>query len=88
MIYLLASDFLLADGPGEKLLEEGGAEIGALFLLGVIALSVYFFVKRAFTAFIGFALFAMFVGVFVFNPELIKTLGNDAFNWLFADWIN
>lgn len=78
---------LTSVGPGEKLQESVGHEIGALFLLAVTAITLVMFWKRQFTAFIGFALFAMVIGVFIFQPELISQLGGDAFRWLFVDWV-
>jgi hypothetical protein len=80
-------NFLNAQGPGSKLLESGGSEIGSIFLLLCIGLSVWFFYQRAFTKFITFILFAMFVGVFVFQPDFLKTLGENGFEWLFSAWL-
>ncbi|RAL27036.1 hypothetical protein [Thermoflavimicrobium daqui] len=74
-------------GPGEKLQQVASQEIGALFFLVVIVVSLTLFWKRAFTAFIGFVLFAMVVSVFVFQPQLIKSLGTDGFKWLFEDYL-
>jgi hypothetical protein len=78
---------MLATGPGKKLQEAVGGEIGALFFLAVIAISLTLFWKRAFTAFIGFALFAMLVSVFIFQPQLITTMGADGFKWLFEAYL-
>lgn len=78
---------ILVDGPGKKLQEALGNEIGALFFLAVIFISLTLFWKRAFTAFIGFALFAMLVSVFIFRPELVQSLGADGFNWLFEAYL-
>lgn len=78
--------YMLAEGPGGKLKETMGSELGSLFLLAVVFISLTMFYKRQFTAFIGFALFAMLVSVFVFQPELVETLGSDAFRWLFVEW--
>ncbi len=74
-------------GPGQKLQEAASKEVGALFFLVVIIVSLTLFWKRAFTAFIGFVLFAMVVSVFLFQPELIKSLGTDGFKWLFEDYL-
>ncbi|MBD1370834.1 hypothetical protein IC620_00470 [Hazenella sp. IB182357] len=79
--------WLLAEGPGKKLQETVGGEVGALFFLAVIIISLTLFWKRAFTAFIGFALFAMLVSVFIFQPQLISSLGSDAFKWLFEAYL-
>lgn len=73
----------LADSPAVKLEKTLGSEIGSIFLLIIIFVSVTLFWKRAFTAFIGFALFAMFVSVFVFKPDLVRSLGENGFQWLF-----
>lgn len=82
-MYLL----MMLQGPGAKLQESVGGEIGALFLLAVIALSIVFFVKRQFTQFLGFILFAMLVSVFIFRPELVQSLGTDSFLWLFEAYL-
>ncbi|MGA9175315.1 MAG: hypothetical protein WBZ33_15265 [Thermoactinomyces sp.] len=82
--YLL---WLMVAGPGEKLEKTLGGEIGSLFLLAVIFISLTLFWKRAFTAFIGFALFAMLVSVFIFQPQLISHLGSDGFRWLFEAYL-
>lgn len=75
--------FLLAEGPGKKLQETVGSEIGSLFLLACMAISVWLFWQRQFANFIGFILFAMLVSVFIFTPSLVQTLGTDVFYWLF-----
>ena len=77
---------LFLAGPGQKLQETVGNEIGSLFLLAVTAISLWHFWQRNFTAFIGFALFALLVGVFIFSPEYVRQLGTDAFRWLFVGW--
>ncbi|SGO61215.1 Uncharacterised protein [Mycobacterium tuberculosis] len=78
----------LATGPGERLFEGGSKEIGSLFLLGVVAVATYLFIKRAFTIFLGFAAFAMLVAVFVFSPDLITGLGEKGFKWIFEGWLS
>jgi hypothetical protein len=78
---------MFVEGPGKKLEETLGNEIGSLFFLAVIFISLTMFWKRAFTAFIGFALFAMLVSVFIFQPELVSTLGSDGFKWLFEAYL-
>jgi hypothetical protein len=77
---------LFLAGPGQKLQESVGHEIGSLFLLAVTAISLWHFWQRNFTAFIGFALFSLLVGVLIFSPEYVKELGTDAFRWLFVGW--
>ncbi|MCH5585681.1 hypothetical protein MK805_12070 [Shimazuella sp. AN120528] len=79
--------FLAADGPGKKLEESMGSEIGAIFMLIIIFVSVTLFWKRAFTAFLGFVLFAMLVSVFVFKPEFVQQMGQNGFQWLFEAYL-
>lgn len=74
-------------GPGEKLQQTVGSEIGSLFFLAIIVISLILFWKRAFTAFIGFALFAMLVSVFIFKPQLVQDLGTNGFRWLFEAYL-
>lgn len=77
----------LVAGPAEKLQQAAGKEIGALFLLAIIVISLMLFWKRAFSAFIGFALFAMLVSVFIFKPEIISSMGSNGFKWLFEAYL-
>lgn len=79
--------YLNAETPAAKLLDGVGSEIGSLFLLACVGLSVWFFYQRAFTKFFGFLVFAMFVSVFVFKPEFVKTLGENGFSWLFEAFL-
>ncbi|MXQ55525.1 hypothetical protein [Shimazuella alba] len=79
--------WLAAQGPGKKLEESLGNEIGAIFMLIVIFVSVTLFWKRAFTAFLGFVLFAMLVSVFVFRPDFVTQLGENGFQWLFEAYL-
>lgn len=83
MLVLLA----LVQGPGEKIKEEAVTQFGSLFLAAVAMISVYLLAKRAFSMFLGFLLFAMFVGVFVFQPENIQALGEKTWDWLFGDLV-
>lgn len=78
---------LVVETPGRKLEQSLGGEIGSLFFLAVIFISLTLFWKRAFSAFIGFAMFAMLVSVFIFKPNLIKDLGTNAFQWLFEAYL-
>ncbi|PTM52184.1 hypothetical protein [Desmospora activa] len=82
------SSMVLAEGPGEKLYEGGQGEIGKVFLLVVVVIAVWLFSQRAFTKFIGFAVFVMAVSVFIFTPETITTLGEKGFGWLFGGWLD
>jgi hypothetical protein len=79
--------WLAAEGPGKKLEATIGSEIGAIFLLIIIFVSVTLFWKRAFTAFLGFVLFAMLVSVFVFKPDLVQQMGQNGFQWLFEAYL-
>lgn len=79
--------YFIAVGPGQKLQNSISTEIKSIFFLMIIVVSITLFWKRAFTAFIGFALFAMLVSVFIFNPQLISQLGTNGFNWLFEAYI-
>jgi hypothetical protein len=67
--------FLLAETPATKLKDTLNGEIASLFLLVVMFWALHLFWKRRFTEFIGWALFAMLVGVFIYTPELIEELG-------------
>lgn len=86
MMYQLM--IVLAETPAKKLETGLGKEIGSVFLLLVCGVSVYYFMQRKFTAFIGFALFSMAVGVLVFNPGFVKTLGENGFTWLFEAFLH
>ncbi|WP_044641020.1 hypothetical protein [Risungbinella massiliensis] len=77
----------LATGPGQKLQEAVSTEIKAIFFLLIVITTVTLFYKKAFTAFIGFALFAMLVSVFIFNPQLVTNLGSNGFSWLFEAYL-
>ncbi|MGM9988166.1 MAG: hypothetical protein ACI35O_13190 [Bacillaceae bacterium] len=67
---------------GQNLQNWLTGEIGAIFLIIIGGVAIYYLAKREFSKFIGFALFAMLVGVFVFRPTLIKDLGIKLFDVL------
>lgn len=69
---------------GEKLQSELATQLGALFLLIIGVLAVFFLVKREFSKFIGFFVFALLVSVFVFAPDKIKTLGTTFWDKIFG----
>ncbi|HER2025535.1 hypothetical protein LCL90_22900 [Bacillus infantis] len=69
---------------GENIQEWFSAQIGALFLVIIGAVAIYFLVKREFSRFVGFALFAMVVGVFVFTPDSVKDLGSKLWETVFG----
>lgn len=68
---------------GTNLQNELSTQIGALFLLCIGGLAVYFLVKREFSRFIGFFVFALIVSVFVFAPDKIKDLGTSFWDAIF-----
>lgn len=69
---------------GENIQEWFSAQIGALFLVIIGAVAIYFLVKREFSRFVGFAIFAMVVGVFVFTPDSVKNLGSKLWETVFG----
>jgi hypothetical protein len=60
---------------GENIQNWFSTQIGALFLVIIGAVAIYCLVKREFSRFVGFAIFAMIVGVFVFTPGSVKDVG-------------
>lgn len=60
---------------GENIQAWFSTQIGALFMVIIGAVAIYFLVRREFSKFVGFALFAMVVGVFVFAPDNVRDLG-------------
>ncbi|OWA33038.1 hypothetical protein CDO73_26185 [Saccharibacillus sp. O23] len=69
---------------GEKIQESFSTQVGALFLVIIGAMAIYFLVKREFSRFVGFAVFALFVSVFVFVPDKIKDLGTKLWETIFS----
>ena len=69
---------------GENIQAWFSTQIGALFLVIIGAVAIYFLVKREFSRFVGFAFFAMLVGVFVFNPDSVKNLGTRLWSTIFG----
>lgn len=61
---------------GENIQAWFSTQIGALFMVIIGAVAIYFLVRREFSRFVGFALFAMIVGVFVFAPDSVQNLGS------------
>jgi hypothetical protein len=61
---------------GENIQAWFSTQIGSLFMVIIGAVAIYFLVKREFSKFVGFAIFAMIVGVFVFTPDAVKNLGS------------
>ncbi|MEK5645950.1 hypothetical protein BK138_34465 [Paenibacillus rhizosphaerae] len=69
---------------GENLQSELSTQLGALFLLIIGVLAVFFLIKREFSKFIGFFVFALVVSVFVFVPDKIKDLGTAFWDKIFS----
>ncbi|OXT15222.1 hypothetical protein B9K06_22185 [Bacillus sp. OG2] len=69
---------------GENIQEWFSTQIGALFLVIIGAVAIYFLVKREFSKFVGFAVFAMVVAVFVFTPDSVKDLGSKLWETVFG----
>ena len=69
---------------GENIQNWFSVQIGALFLVIIGAVAIYFLIKREFSRFVGFAVFAMIVGVFVFTPDSVKDLGTKLWSTRFG----
>lgn len=69
---------------GENIQAWFSTQIGALFMVIIGAVAIYFLVKREFSRFVGFGIFAMIVGVFVFAPNNVKALGNRLWETIFG----
>ncbi|MEC0259326.1 hypothetical protein [Paenibacillus lautus] len=69
---------------GENLQSELSTQLGALFLLIIGGLAVFFLIKREFSKFIGFFVFALLVSVFVFVPDKVKELGTAFWDKIFG----
>lgn len=61
--------------PGKNLWDWITANVLGAFPVILACVSLYYLVRRAFAAFISFAVFAMSVAVFVYAPELVKDFG-------------
>ncbi|AYK59829.1 hypothetical protein NYE34_21370 [Bacillus sp. FSL R5-0418] len=68
---------------GENAQSWLGDQVGALFIVIIAAVAIYYLVKREFSKFVGFAVFAAFVSIFVFAGENIKDLGQDLWSRIF-----
>ncbi|MCM3006856.1 hypothetical protein [Priestia koreensis] len=69
---------------GENIQEWFSVQIGALFFVVIGAMAIFFLAKREFSRFVGFAVFALIVGVFVFTPESVKSLGGKLWATVFG----
>jgi hypothetical protein len=69
---------------GENFQSWFATQVGAVFLVAIGALAIFFLVRREFSRFVGFAIFAMIVGVFVFAPENVLRLGENLWAILFG----
>lgn len=63
--------------PGQNLTNRIQQNITGAFPVVLAVVSLFYLVKRAFAAFIGFAVFAVIVAVFVYAPDLIRTFGTN-----------
>lgn len=74
-------------GPGVTLWNLVRDQVGPFFFVGcAIAALVYFF-RKEFTRFISFAIFAMFVAVFIWTPQFVQQLGISLVQKLFSGWL-
>lgn len=69
---------------GSNLQDWFSGEVGALFMVIIGAVAIFYLVKREFSKFAGFAIFAMIVSIFVFAPESIKKLGKSLWSTVFG----
>ncbi|AIE61707.1 hypothetical protein [Bacillus methanolicus] len=69
---------------GENIQNWFSTQIGALFMVIIGAVAIYFLIKREFSRFVGFAIFSMIVGVFVFTPDSVKNLGTKLWQTVFG----
>ncbi|PPA68688.1 hypothetical protein [Jeotgalibacillus proteolyticus] len=69
---------------GENIQSWFGVQIGALLLVVIGAVAIYFLMKREFSKFVGFAVFSMIVGVFVFSPDNVVGLGERLWSTVFG----
>ncbi|ALA55249.1 hypothetical protein CAY60_020790 [Shouchella clausii] len=69
---------------GQNIQSWFSTQIGALFLVIIGAVAIYFLVKREFSRFVGFAVFALIVSVFVFMPQQVRTLGRTLWSTVFG----
>ncbi|WP_134704947.1 hypothetical protein [Ammoniphilus sp. YIM 78166] len=69
---------------GENIQNWFSVQIGAVFMVVLGALAIVYLIRREFSKFIGFFVFALMVSVFVFFPESIKTLGKSVFDKVFG----
>lgn len=61
--------------PGRNLWDWLSANILGAFPVILAVVSLVYLVRRAFAAFMGFAVFASIVAVFVYAPDVIQTFG-------------
>lgn len=61
--------------PGANLWAWLSANVLGAFPVILAVISLYYLVRRAFTQFISFAIFALLVAVFVYSPDIIKAFG-------------
>lgn len=61
--------------PGRNLWDWLSANILGAFPVILAGVSLYYLVRRAFSAFMGFAIFACLVAIFVYAPDLVRGFG-------------
>ena len=69
---------------GENLHNWFSTEMGAVFMVVIGAIAIFFLVRREFSKFIGFAVFAMITGVFIFQPDSVVSLGSKLWTTVFG----
>ncbi|GLI85187.1 hypothetical protein ANABIO32_29110 [Rossellomorea marisflavi] len=69
---------------GENLQNWFSTEMGAVFTVIIGAIAIYFLVRREFSKFIGFGVFAMITGVFIFQPDSVVSLGSKLWTTVFG----
>lgn len=69
---------------GDSAYQLLGGQFGKLFLLGLVIFAVIMLFQRQFSKMIGFAIAALILSVFVFDPTTITDLGVRAVNAIFG----
>lgn len=74
---LMVPTLALADAPmpGKNLWDWVSQNIIGAFPVILAVVSLFYLIKRAFAQFIGFAVFAALVAVFVYSPGLVQAFG-------------
>lgn len=69
---------------GENIQQWFSVQIGALFMVVIGSVSIYYLIKREFSRFVGFGVFALIVATYVFAPKMVKELGINLFRTIFG----